>query len=210
VLSRLGFDAFLDAHPRAWELELGREILFGVAERAGVPVDDPVLAPLWLGADVASALAEDAAAASLSFDLGDAIRAGLARAPLYEAARVGDESARVLADATDFVLALGRPSLPEPGAARVEPLGRESDFTTLREAWVTAVERWLGRYTELDSTALVARAARVVVTSTHVDLFFTHRDADVRIRRPALDLDPGWVHWLGRVIAFHYVEELDS
>jgi hypothetical protein len=36
---------------------------------------------------------------------------------------------------------------------------------------------------------------------------FDVRRADVRIRKAGLDLDPGWVPWLGRVLSFHYVDE---
>ena len=28
---------------------------------------------------------------------------------------------------------------------------------------------------------------------------------DIRIRRAGLDIDPGWVPWLARVVLFHYV-----
>jgi hypothetical protein len=28
----------------------------------------------------------------------------------------------------------------------------------------------------------------------------------MRIRRAGLDIDPGWVPWLGRVVSFHYRE----
>jgi hypothetical protein len=54
---------------------------------------------------------------------------------------------------------------------------------------------------------LVRRPGRVAATRTHVDLVFDVRRADVRIRKAGLDLDPGWVPWLGRVLSFHYADE---
>jgi hypothetical protein len=54
---------------------------------------------------------------------------------------------------------------------------------------------------------LVRRPALVSLTETHVDVFFRPGDADMRIRRAGLDVDPGWVPWLQRVIAFHYDRE---
>jgi hypothetical protein len=32
----------------------------------------------------------------------------------------------------------------------------------------------------------------------------------MRVRRAGLDFDPGWVPWYGRVISFHYTEQLTS
>jgi hypothetical protein len=46
----------------------------------------------------------------------------------------------------------------------------------------------------------------VVATRTHVDVLFPAAAADVRIRAAALDTNPGWVPWLGRVVQFHYLE----
>jgi hypothetical protein len=36
-------------------------------------------------------------------------------------------------------------------------------------------------------------------------VFFDLAAADVRVRRSGLDIDPGWVPWLGRVVRFHYL-----
>jgi len=55
--------------------------------------------------------------------------------------------------------------------------------------------------------SLVRRSGRIRATRTHIDVFFDLTDLDVRIRKAGLDIDPGWVPWLGRVIRFHYVEE---
>jgi hypothetical protein len=56
---------------------------------------------------------------------------------------------------------------------------------------------------------VVARDAVLAVTRTHVDVTFElaalEVDALVGLRRAALDLDPGWVPFLGRIVGFHYV-----
>jgi hypothetical protein len=36
-----------------------------------------------------------------------------------------------------------------------------------------------------------------------------HSQVDMTVRRAGLDLDPGWVPWLGRVVQFHYLDSLD-
>lgn len=77
----------------------------------------------------------------------------------------------------------------------------------LRISLTLAVQCRCWRCARLGWRPLVRRAARLSWTATHVDVFFLHRQADVRVRRAGLDLDPGWLPWLGRVVSFHYVEE---
>ena len=36
------------------------------------------------------------------------------------------------------------------------------------------------------------------------DLSFAMTDLDLDVRRAALDVDPGWVDWLGCWVRFHY------
>ena len=71
-------------------------------------------------------------------------------------------------------------------------------------AWLTACRRWLRRHAGIGIADLVQRPAELAATPTHLDLFFTLAQADLRLRRPGLDLDPGWLPWFGRVVSFHY------
>jgi hypothetical protein len=73
--------------------------------------------------------------------------------------------------------------------------------------WLIAAHRQARRLSGLSLRQLIARPALVTLSATHVDLFFRPGDADIRLRRAALDVDPGWVPWLGRVIAFHFNRE---
>lgn len=70
--------------------------------------------------------------------------------------------------------------------------------------FLTAARRWLRRAARLGLADLIRRPARVMVTTTHVDVHFHLADCDIRVRRAGLDLDPGWLPWFGRVVAFHY------
>lgn len=58
------------------------------------------------------------------------------------------------------------------------------------------------------AAALAERPARVRATRSHLDVHLrlsdVHRDVHLDIRRTGLDLDPGWLPWLGRVVRFHY------
>lgn len=77
------------------------------------------------------------------------------------------------------------------------PLGR----------WLLAANRLALRLARLNLRQLTLRPALVALTPTHVDVFFRPSEADLRIRRAALDVDPGWLPWLGRAVAFHYNRE---
>jgi hypothetical protein len=46
--------------------------------------------------------------------------------------------------------------------------------------------------------------ARLWATETHLDLDLETTSVDLALRLSGLDLDPGWVPWLGRVVRFHY------
>jgi len=71
--------------------------------------------------------------------------------------------------------------------------------------WQVAMARFLRRHARLTLGALVRRPGLVAVTRTHLDVTYAGDQVDLRIRRIGLDLDPGWVSWLGRVVSFHYL-----
>jgi hypothetical protein len=80
-------------------------------------------------------------------------------------------------------------------------LGRED---RLLAACQLVLARFLRRYARISLRRLVRRPALVHGTRTHIDLRFDARWVELEVRLPGLDLDPGWVPWLGRVISFHY------
>jgi len=63
---------------------------------------------------------------------------------------------------------------------------------------------YLRRHGGLSWRTLLQRPGRVLLTATHWDVIFDLNQIDLRLRRIALDSDPGWVAWLGRVVQFHY------
>ncbi len=80
----------------------------------------------------------------------------------------------------------------------------------LARIWLIACRRWLRRVAGIGVASLVMRPAAIGLTATHADVFFRLSDADIRVRRAGIDSDPGWVPWLGRVVAFHYTDQLTS
>jgi hypothetical protein len=95
-----------------------------------------------------------------------------------------------------------------PEAARRElafPVPRQHLNSPLL-AWLTATRRWCRRRARIGLVSLICRPGKVVVSRTHLEISFDLRAVDIRLRRLALDVDPGWVRWLGRVVQFHYGE----
>jgi hypothetical protein len=80
-------------------------------------------------------------------------------------------------------------------------LGREEG---LLAACQLVLARYLRRYARISPRRLVRRPALVHATRSHIDLCFDARWVELDVRRTGLDLDPGWVPWLGRVVSFHY------
>jgi hypothetical protein len=75
--------------------------------------------------------------------------------------------------------------------------------------WLTACRRYLRRVARIGLSSLVCRPARMQWSATHLNTRFAWGDADVRVRRAALDIDPGWLDWLGRVVTFHYLQPFE-
>ena len=126
-------------------------------------------------------------------------------------------------DAEDPVASLFRPlrALPAvaPAPAAMVPRwrrqSRHMSLMSLQGASIAvlmtqaqlAMARYLRRHCRMSLRQLVCRPGRVTLTHTHWDVLFTLEQSDIRLRRLALDCDPGWVPWLGRVVRFHYGEE---
>jgi hypothetical protein len=51
---------------------------------------------------------------------------------------------------------------------------------------------------------LLCYAARVYLSSAHLDVVLRLSDVSVALRRAGLDRDPGWLPELGRVVLFHF------
>ena len=81
----------------------------------------------------------------------------------------------------------------------------ETDLSILCQTWLIALRRWCRRYARTGLQTLVCRSGRIMATPTHIDILFDHQQADIRIRKAGLDINPGWVPWLGRVITYQYL-----
>ena len=69
-------------------------------------------------------------------------------------------------------------------------------------AFIAAAAALLGP--RLWAPELIAVAGTLVATPTHLDAHLPLAAVRVALRLAGLDVDPGWVPWLGRVVAIHY------
>jgi hypothetical protein len=72
------------------------------------------------------------------------------------------------------------------------------------QAWRVGLDRWLRRRVRLRLTDLVRRRGWLHLADTTLLVRFPLDAADIRLRRLALDSDPGWVPWLGLSVRYHY------
>jgi hypothetical protein len=88
--------------------------------------------------------------------------------------------------------------LPEAPPPEIQAAVRE---------WMRKLRRFCRRGARIGPHSLICRHGRIAFTETHIDVLFRLDRADIRVRRAGLDIDPGWVPWLGRVIHFHYLSD---
>ena len=75
-----------------------------------------------------------------------------------------------------------------------------------RLAMLFGIARFVRQYSHLNLRQVVKRPGYVNVTDTHVDILYDLQHTDLNIRIGGLDINPGWVPWLRRVVQFHYVD----
>jgi len=86
--------------------------------------------------------------------------------------------------------------LEDPGELDgVPPLRCEAELRRLAEG------RFGGKALRVASVDL---PALVSADRSHVDVHYRLADARLEVRRVGLDVNPGWLPWLGRVVTFHY------
>jgi hypothetical protein len=77
-------------------------------------------------------------------------------------------------------------------------------------AWRVGLDRWLRRRTGCTLATVARRRGWLSGDETTVVARFPLAAADIRLRRLALDVDPGWVPWLGRSVVFVYRDRTDG
>jgi hypothetical protein len=91
--------------------------------------------------------------------------------------------------------------LASPGElTTLPPLPREDEILTL-------VWQWYGD--GLWRPGLLRIPAQLSHSPSHLDLIINERYVRLDLRLAGLDINPGWLPWLGRVVSFHYEHDPD-
>jgi len=203
-LVMMGFVEWLDARPDLAADGFGRALLHGVATRMRIAADDPVFAVLGrdteadgnglpsTGLPSWSGLTRPSPRPQLGSETHVSSNGTVAATP---PATSGSDPARIVDGPVPPMVGL---PIPDPAMARARPL---------LIAWRVGLDRWLRRTAGLRLTDVVHHQGWITDTGEHLSVRFRIDDADIRLRRRALDIDPGWVPWLGRVIRYHYRDE---
>lgn len=86
-------------------------------------------------------------------------------------------------------------------------INEANDLQLIIASHVFAIKRFLRRYANTGLKAVVKKRGHVAISKTHLDVSFSMQAVDIDSRKAGLDIDPGWVPWLGRVVLFHYLED---
>ncbi|HWS99312.1 MAG TPA: hypothetical protein VN256_03495 [Pyrinomonadaceae bacterium] len=209
LMSRLGIRAMLEDNPCLIEIDLPQRLLHFVARRLSVPDDDPALS--FLSAESP----EQEPYANCYYTVPPGWTHGLCdKGPWTIRRLTGERGARLLCDGSGRLALASWHGRMTPAARalvggqalrRGSPVHTETGLSLLCQTWLTVMRRWCRRYARVGLRSLVCRPGRVAVTPTHVDILFDHEQADVRVRKAGLDINPGWVAWLGRVVTYHYL-----
>jgi len=87
------------------------------------------------------------------------------------------------------------------------PLGEEKEIQEEPDwafLWRRGIDGWLYHNTRIRLHRLIGRPGKIKIENARVDISFPIADADMRLRRRALDADPGWTDWLGLSVRYHF------
>ena len=90
------------------------------------------------------------------------------------------------------------------GLPRLDPDQPCPEWTDL---WRLALDRWLRRTARRRLHDLARRPGKLLWSDDRLQITFPLAAADIRLRRLALDRDPGWTDWLGLSVRFSYSDE---
>lgn len=110
--------------------------------------------------------------------------------------RVGQE---LLLDETDPVVAFLATQLGFDHPAELEllpPLPARAELLELARCWYGRADLW--------QPGLLHLTAVIRFTPSHVDMHLAMSAVQLPVRLAGLDINPGWLPWLGRVVTFHY------
>lgn len=88
----------------------------------------------------------------------------------------------------------------------LEDLARGSPSRTGQNLFAQLEEIFEQKSFWQEANNLLLCAAQVTANASHIDVFYSLDSVRLDIRLAGLDINPGWVPWLGRVVTFHYLD----
>lgn len=79
---------------------------------------------------------------------------------------------------------------------QLAPLPAADELNALAQRWYAKTEVW--------SSELLRLNATIEFSPSHVDIHTTINNVQLPVRLAGLDVNPGWLPWLGKVVSFHY------
>jgi hypothetical protein len=74
----------------------------------------------------------------------------------------------------------------------------------LLDSWRIGLDRWLRKRTRRSLAHVTKRPGWLLPHESGVAVRFRLDQADIALRRRALDVDAGWVPWLGLSVRYHF------
>ncbi len=95
----------------------------------------------------------------------------------------------------------------DPALAPFEALDALGETPDWARFWHKGLDGWLRRRAGMPLHRLLRKRGEVELADEALTVRFPLDAADIRLRRRALDVDPGWVDWLGLSVRYRYEEK---
>lgn len=92
----------------------------------------------------------------------------------------------------------------DPALAAFEALAEIGETPDWARCWRAGLDGWLRRRARIPLHRLIRKRGEVTFSDEKLTVRFPLDAADLRLRRRALDVDPGWVDWLGLSVRYRY------
>lgn len=95
----------------------------------------------------------------------------------------------------------------DPALVPFEALDEIGETPDWARCWRSGLDGWLRRRARIPLHRIVWKRGEVTIAEEALTVRFPLEAADLRLRRRALDVDPGWVDWLGLSVRYRYEEK---
>lgn len=211
TLEWLGIRETLTSHPLLEFYQLPARILWYCVDQLEVSTDDPICEFLPRPEPVPAEASFDFAAPSAWQNL---LWEPASDEKIFVLRRIQDSPGKrvMYLDGNGLTIALWQNQIPaavrrwaRQGVLRRQlAVSQVKDLDLIIKAYMSAIGIFLNQYAHTTLHRLAVRPGYVATTRTHLDVTFDLARLDLGIRKAGLDIDPGWVSWLGRVVYIHY------